>query len=265
MSASPIPALITLTTDFGLRDPYVAAMKGVIRAICPHAMIDDLSHAIPPQDIRATALFLSAAIPYFPPGTIHVIVVDPGVGSERLPLVIRCHDQFLVCPDNGVTTLLLQSDPGCETRIIENPDLVRPSIHPTFHGRDVFAPCAAHLAAGRPFDALGPVLAHPVRLELPAPRRDADGTLHGEIIHLDRFGNGITNIPAAWLSNLQNARVHCAEHVFNGVHQAYAQAAPGQAIALVSSTGTVEIAVREDNAAAMLGLSVGSPVCIKQA
>lgn len=179
--------LVTLTTDFGTRDPYVAAMKGVIATLCPPARIVDLSHELPAQDIHAAAFFLAGAVPYFPPETVHVIVVDPGVGTARLPLAVRAGGQYFVCPDNGLLTLVLRTLSLEAAYTIANPDFMRSNISATFHGRDIFAPAAASLAAGASIAEIGAPVEKLVPLDVPEPRI-AGGKVTGEIAHVDRFG-----------------------------------------------------------------------------
>lgn len=249
--AAPV---VTLTTDFGRRDPYVASMKGVIRSRCPDLAIDDLSHEIPPQDLREAALFVETAVPHYPPGSIHVVVVDPGVGGSRRAIAVRAHQQILLGPDNGVLSLAWGDAP--EVREIANAAWFRHPVSPTFHGRDVFAPVAARLASGEPFDAVGPLLTDPVHWALPVPTTDAQGVARGEVIHVDRFGNCITNlrlpggVAAGFTLEVGAVRVP--------ILRTYADASPHTALGLVGSTGRVELAVRDGNAAAVHGLGVGS-------
>ncbi|MFZ2488905.1 MAG: SAM-dependent chlorinase/fluorinase [Anaerolineae bacterium] len=252
--------IITLTTDFGLADGYVAAMKGVILDIAPTATLVDVSHEIAPQQVRAAAYVLQTALPHFPAGSIHVAVVDPGVGSERRPLAARVDGSFVVGPDNGVFSALFAAarQPVACVHLTE-PRFWRSVVSQTFHGRDIFAPVAAHLANGVPLDALGPALHDPVQLSTSAARRLPDDSIHGEIIHIDRFGNLISNIPGAWLAG-RLWHVLVAGQQVPGPSLHYAQAAPQQLLTLVSSSNWLEVAVREGNAAERLGVNVGEPV-----
>jgi S-adenosylmethionine hydrolase len=251
------PPVVTLTTDFGLRDPYVAAMKGVLRAGCPGLTVDDLSHAIPPQDLRAAALFLEAAIPCYPPGTIHLVVVDPGVGGSRRPMAVRLPDgSLLVGPDNGVLSLAWGRAPEC--REITHPDLPRRPCSNTFHGRDLFAPAAARLAGGFDFSALGPPIGDPCRIVLPQPR-GGPGEATGEIIHLDHFGNAVSNLPAAWAGPAAQVRVRGLDLP---IHATYSAVPVGAPLALAGSTARIEVAVREGDAGRVLGLRVGEEIAI---
>jgi S-adenosylmethionine hydrolase len=254
-------ALLTLTTDFGYGSPYVAAMKGVILGINPAARLVDLSHAIPPQDLRHAAYFLDNAIPYFPPGVLHVVVVDPGVGSERALLYVEVDGQRLLVPDNGCWTGLVRGG-GPTVRRLTEPRYWRQPVSSTFHGRDILAPVAGHLSLGVPPDDLGPIVDSWVRLEAPAPVQTPDGVA-GVVVFVDDFGNLITNIPAADLP-------HGAVRVVVGVQEVtrlvrtYAEAEPGRPVALVSSSGRLEIAVPQGNAARQLGVGVGTAVRVSR-
>ena len=188
---------ITLLTDFGTRDGYVGAMKGVLRRLAPQAQIIDISHDIPPQDIHQAAFVLRSILPYFPEDTIHVVVVDPGVGSERRPVAVIGEQASFVGPDNGVFTPVYESQPAAEIFELRNPAYHLPEVSATFHGRDIFAPVAAHLANGVAPEMLGPRVDDPVRLLLPQALRLADGSLQGTLQAVDHFGNCISNIPGA--------------------------------------------------------------------
>lgn len=251
--------LITLTTDFGVGDSYVAVMKGVILAIAPAARIVDITHQIAPQNVHAAAYVLSSAVPYFPPDTVHVGVVDPGVGSARRPIAIQTSQARFVGPDNGVFTSALAAAEQATVVHLQNTTYWRPAVSHTFHGRDIFAPVAAHLAAGVALDAFGPPIDDPVLLDLAQPAQAADGKLRGQIVHVDRFGNLISNIPASWLAG-SDWTVRVAGHTLDGVQPSYAAAAPGQLVALVSSGDTLEIAVRDGSASERLSVTAGEPV-----
>lgn len=244
--------LITLLTDFGTADGYVAELKGVLLSTAPGCQVVDLSHDIPPHDIDAARLAVARYWRRFPAGTIHVVVVDPGVGSERQAIAVLSDDRFLVGPDNGVLSpaLLL---PGA--RAVSLP--VPPDAAPTFHGRDVFAPAAAALARGATIDSLGTNLGNPVIRRTPEAVRDASGALRGEVIVVDRFGNAITNLLA----------LHGGQVEVGGasvpLKRTYADVAPGEPVALVGSSGLIEIAVRDGSAAMTLGLRRGSLVRLR--
>lgn len=262
MAAKASTPLIALTTDFGTRDPWVAAMKGVIYSIAPRCTIADLSHDIGAQDILEGALFLAGALPYFPPGAIHAVVVDPGVGTERLPVIVRCAEQTIICPDNGLLTLLQRRFPVEAAHAIENPDFMLQDPSATFHGRDIFAPAAAHAALGRPLEDFGPPVRELRRVEIPEPNADAEGQLHGEVIHVDRFGNCVTNILLDMVPVDMNYRVQVAAKTLPAIHRTYGDVAPGTLVALFGSTGHLEIAMAMDSAVDALQLHAGSPVTL---
>jgi hypothetical protein len=260
--ASRQTPLITLTSDFGLRDPYVASMKGVIYTITKNARVVDLTHEIPPQDVFEGALFLAGAIPYFPEGTIHVAVIDPGVGTDRHPIVVSAGDQILVCPDNGLPTLFLQKHPLQEAWIIKNPRFLRETVSATFHGRDVFAPTAAHLASGAALHEVGEELDTIVTLDVPRPRQDSAQCLHGEIVHVDRFGNLVTNIHRSMIGDAAPHVIRAGRHRLRGLRRTYAAAPPGTALALFDSADYLEIAINGGNAHAALRLGPGDEVSV---
>ncbi|HEX7049488.1 MAG TPA: SAM-dependent chlorinase/fluorinase [Longimicrobiales bacterium] len=252
---------ITLLTDFGTADGYVAAMKGVIAAIAPDVAIDDAAHDVPPGDVAAAALALARYWRLYPPGTVHLVVVDPGVGTARRALAARADGRFFVAPDNGVLTDVLAAEGGVVVAI-ENPDLRRPTVSATFHGRDVFAPAAAHLARGVALDEFGPPVEDPVRLERTRPERTREG-VRGAVIHVDRFGNLITDIPGEWVRGA--AAVEVAGRSVGAPRRTYGDVAPGAALALVGSTGALEISVRDGSAAAAFGVGRGAEVRVHDA
>jgi len=249
--------VISLTTDFGLADGFVGIMKGVILGIAPHVRFVDLTHEIAPQDVRQAAYVLARATPYFPEATIHLVVVDPGVGSARHPLLVTTERAAYIGPDNGIFSHAL-AEPRAQAWELDQPRFWLPRVSRTFHGRDIFAPAAAHLANGIPPEQLGREIVDPVRLALAAPRRHSAGSLSGEIVTIDRFGNLISNIPAAWVATgAWRCRI--------GGHNApllstYASASSGALVGLVGSDGVVEIAVRNGNAAQQLGVGIGTPI-----
>jgi hypothetical protein len=253
--------VITLTTDFGEDSPYVAAMKGVILGINPCARILDLSHQLPPQDLRYAAFFLATAIPYFPPEVVHVVVVDPGVGTERALLYVEVNGHRLLVPDNGCwTTLAREASPRVIT--LTEARYWRQPVSATFHGRDILAPVAALLGLGLDAGLLGPVVSAWVRLELPQPTRGPQG-MHGEVLFVDHFGNLITNIPAAALPAApQPFQVKVGEQEVSQRVRCYGEAQPGDVVALVSSARLLEIAVNQGNAARRLHAQVGTPVIV---
>ena len=275
----PIP-LVTLTTDFGTADGYVGTMKGVILGIAPDARLVDLSHEIAPQDVRQAAYVLYTAYPFFPPHTVHLVVVDPGVGSARRPIALRTPKGYFVGPDNGVFSYVMANEPVEAVVELSDPHYRLLQVSHTFHGRDVFAPAAAHLAAGVPIEALGPPVLDPVTF--PPPRLEVSpDTITGEVLHADHFGNVITSIgKLAWSEDVlalepafhevkderqmrfkaTKATVVVAGQEINGVFRTYAEVEPGAVLALVGSEGYLEIAVREGSAAQKLGLHTGDTV-----
>ena len=268
--------IITLTTDFGTSDTYVGIMKGVILSINPKAQIVDLTHAIPPQDIYEAAFSIYAAHSYFPKGTIHIIVVDPGVGSDRQAIVSRTDNAFFVCPDNGVLSYLLQNvenegGQSIDSVAIQNSLYYLPEVSNTFHGRDVFAPVAAHLSLGVSLEDIGPPVQTLVQLPIQVPEL-TDGVLTGQIVKIDRFGNAITNISKTAIARLKSTstggmstyeiRVGSVRlHRFN---RAYAESGVGKPLAIIGSSGLLEIAINGGNAKEGLGIKWGDPVVIQR-
>jgi S-adenosylmethionine hydrolase len=257
-------SLITLTTDFGMQDGNVAAMKGIVLGLNPDATIIDLSHDIPAQDIADAAYVLRRTYAYFPPGTIHVVVVDPGVGTSRRAIAVQSDSALFVAPDNGVLTYVLQDleRAGQQLRIIHltNADYWLTEVSNVFHGRDIFAPVAAHLSLGLPIDKLGPPITDPFTLPPPRFRCEPDH-IAGQIMHVDRFGNLLTNIPGSALANLGRpiaTRIGTVEIV--DLRKTFGNGPPGEPIAYVDSSGHLAIAVVNGSAQAKLQCSVGQPV-----
>ena len=248
--------VITLLTDFGSADPYVGMMKGVIATICPEANVIDVTHDVPPQDIRTGAFFLERSFRYFPDGAIHVAVVDPGVGTSRKPLAIRSAGHFFVGPDNGLLSLAAQR-PRAVT--LTRASYFRASVARTFHGRDIFAPVAAHLAAGVPLERLGPPQRRLVRLFDVRPRRVNRG-LRGTVASVDRFGNLITNLDlASWMS-LRRPRLAAGSFAATKLTSSYGAVRPGALAVILGGYGLLEIAARDASAAKILGLGSGASV-----
>ena len=249
---SLMPPIVTLLTDFGTADGYVAEMKGVILSALPGATLVDATHDVAPHDVECGRLALARYWRRFPAGTVHVAVVDPGVGADRAALAVESDGRFLVGPDNGLLSpaLLLAG-----ARVVALPVPARAA--PTFHGRDVFAPAAAALAGGTPLDTLGAPLDAPLVRRTPEAHRLADGSIAGEVIAVDRFGNAITNLLSRSGGQLTAGGVTVA------VRRVYADVAPGTPVALVGSNGLLEIAVRDGSAAERLGLRRGAPVVLR--
>lgn len=245
---------ISLLTDFGTRDPYVAAMKGVI-ASRTDARIADLTHDIAPFDVLGAAFFLRGVVPWWPEGTIFVAVIDPGVGSARRILAAERDGRLFLAPDNGVLDFFLD---GAQVVSVENEALFLPGGSNTFHGRDRFAPVAAALANGAPLGELGPAIGDPLRLDYREPSYGA--TIAGTIIAVDRFGNAITDVEAARVPFPPSARVNGA--LVDRLERTYAGAAPG-AFFIVGSTGRLEISMTNDSAADRLHLRRGDPIVIE--
>jgi S-adenosyl-L-methionine hydrolase (adenosine-forming) len=253
--------IITLTTDFGYADPFVGIMKGVILCITRDLQIVDLNHGIPPQDIRAAALTLAASVDYFPLGTIHVAVVDPGVGSERRPILIHSAGHYFVGPDNGVFSLAVKENGSSLIVHLSNEAYYWHPKSQTFHGRDVFAPVAAHLARGVPIAEFGSPLKDWVRLAWPSVER-AGELIVGEVVYIDGFGNLFTNIRERDLTAVSSARirVHLNDIEIRGLSQNYVAGDNGRFIALINSCGLVEVASCSDSAASRSKAKIGDKV-----
>lgn len=272
--------VITLTTDFGIDDAYVASMKGVILSINPEANIVDISHAIKPQDILQAAFTLSTTHHFFPSGTTHVVVVDPGVGSDRKALLVRTPLAYYIAPDNGVLSYALHeflpdavvsNDSGipkprslplaapAEAWILSNPAYWNHTVSSTFHGRDIFASVAAHLSTGIPVTELGSPTGSITAYPLLQPFIDSDGTTIGIVLHIDIFGNIITNIRREDISS-QNVTMEIGERHIEGISRFYAE--KDGFIALIDSSNYLEIALKNGNAASTIGISIGDTVKI---
>ena len=252
----PTRPIITLLTDFGSADPYVGMMKGVILAICPAAHVVDITHEVPPQDIRTGAFFLEQSLGYFPRGTIHVAVVDPGVGTSRKPLAVRSEGHLFVGPDNGLLSAAARRPHVVH---LTRASYFRPEVSNTFHGRDIFAPVAAHLAAGIPLERLGPQLSRMVRLPNARPRRVASG-LRASVASVDRFGNLVTNIDWADWRSLRRPRLVAGSFRATKLSSSYGAVPRGELVLVLGGYGRLEIAAREASASKILGLASGALV-----
>jgi S-adenosylmethionine hydrolase len=262
------PPIITLLTDFGAADVFVGSMKGVILGINPHAQIIDLTHDIPAHNIRAGAYLLHSASSHFPPGTIHVAVVDPGVGSERRPLLVTTRSYHFLAPDNGLLSYILASEPKAEIRELTAKQYFLGTVGSTFHGRDLFAPAAAWLSLDEPTDAFGPKIDNPVRFEVHQPQLE-EGRLVGEVLHIDRFGNLITNISQTLLREalgtvegakvqvrIKNADVQVLRHF-------YADAPPRTLAALINSDNLLELFCNQGRADELVKAEIGARVEVR--
>ena len=257
--------LVTLTTDFGLEDTYVGQMKGVIQGIAPGAVVVDLTHAIAPQRVATAATILDDAVDAFPAGTVHVAVVDPGVGSPRRLLAARAGDQLFVAPDNGLLT-------ACFDRLGRRSAValpVPPTASATFHGRDVFAPAGARLAAGASPEALGEPVGGVERIALPRPETGAEGrSLRAHVLYADRFGNLVTDLTrrdiSAFAGN-HRVRARAGKRDLGLLRRTFADVAPGEALAYIGSAERLEVAVRDGSAAGELGARPGDEIRVELA
>jgi S-adenosylmethionine hydrolase len=250
-------SIITLTTDFGIKDPFAGIMKGVIAGINPDAVVIDLGHGVAPQNIREAAFILFISVPYFPRGTVHTVVVDPGVGGRRRAIAVETEDYLLVGPDNGVLSWALRDGQRAIVGEIVNPEYIRHEVSATFHGRDIFAPAAAYLSAGVPVRDMGRAVDDPVRL--PFPEADVgDHEIRGEILYIDRFGNLITNIFPKDPRSVKEITI--GGTTIRGLVGSYGQGREGEVIALVGSANFIEIAANRGSAADEIGASVGDEV-----
>ena len=253
--------IVTLTTDFGSRDAYVAAMKGVILGIASDVRLVDVSHEVAAHDVTEGALALEAAAPFFPAGTVHLAVVDPGVGTARRGVAIVTDDAWFVGPDNGLFTAFLEG-PAWRAFELTAAEYRLPKVSRTFHGRDVFAPAAAHLAVGVAPERLGPRVDDPVRLHW-STVRETHGAVAGTVLHVDRFGNLVTSIRAETFEGFGAVMVRLEGRALPFVGT-YGDLTPGQAGALVGGSGRLEVAVREGSAASRLRARRGTPVVVSR-
>lgn len=258
------PGIVTLTTDFGMGGPYVAAMKGVLLGLAPGVQLVDVCHTISPQNVLEGAFVLGAIIDAFPAGTVHLVVIDPGVGTERKLVAVKLAGQWFVLPDNGLITGVARSRDVEDAREISSPNLRRPVVSDTFHGRDVLAPAAAHLLRGGDPGELGPSVGRLIRLRNFEPSTDGEGFV-GEVLFRDTFGNLITNVnadvlaghpPDRWTLEVAGARI-------DGLCRTYGDRPPGSLIALVGSSGWVEVATVNGDAGRQLTAGAGTTVWIR--
>jgi len=261
---SNAPPLITLLTDFGNRDGYVGVMKGVIACISPHARVVDLTHEIPPQDIRSGAFLLGEWFRYFPQGAIHVAVVDPGVGSARRGLAVFSHGHCFIGPDNGVLGRVLE---GARVHLLSERKYWLEEVSNTFHGRDVFAPVAAWLSRGRAIQDFGPPCPDPVRLDSEDPTQVEEGW-RGEVVYVDRFGNLVTSFHRRFLDSLSlesGLTAYLADGSCWPLRSTYSEVPPGETCAVVGGFGRLELSVNQGNAAKRTGVKVGDTIMLRPA
>ena len=259
--------IVTFTTDFGLSDPFVGIMHGVALNIHPETTIVDICHAVPSYDVLDGAWTIAQAYRFFPPRTVHVVVIDPGVGSARRPIVVETEGYVFVAPDNGVLSLVEAREPKFSVRQVTAERYFLQPVSQTFHGRDVFAPVAGWLSKGVAPAEFGPQISDYVRLPLPAVERIGDNTLRGVVLKVDKFGNLITNIndqaaPALCAAAPPAFRLLIAGQTITRVCRSYAEGSQGELFAIVGSSGYVEVAARQASAAEKLGAKVGTPVGI---
>jgi len=263
----PAP-IVTFLSDFGTQDWFVGVVHGVIHELTPDAHVVDLNHQVPPGGLSRGAFILEAAAPDFPLGTVHLAVVDPGVGTLRRALAVEAHGQCFVGPDNGLLEWALAAE-GARVHALVETRWFRHPLSRTFHGRDVFAPVAAHLARGVPLREFGPAVKDPVRLAMARPRLE-DGALVGRVVFIDRFGNALTNLTLRALDDAfgqgfpaDRIRVSILERTVKGLARSYGDAPVGTMLAIVGSSGRLEIAQVGGDAAGRLGIGEGDPVVVR--
>lgn len=255
--------IITLTTDFGLQDYYVSAMKAVILGISPDVRMIDISHDIPPQDIMAGSWVVKNSTPLFPDGTIHLVVIDPGVGTEREPVALKVGNQYYVGPDNGIFSLLIE-DRDFEAVRLNNEKYWREGPSNTFHGRDIFAPVAAHISQGVPLDDLGEAINKLVTYRWASPIADKDG-LQGWIIHIDKFGNLVTNLSESLINDTlddSSVKIYIGNTILEDIVNTFGSVPEGEPAAYIGSSGMLEIGINKGSAEEMLGVQKGAQISL---
>jgi S-adenosylmethionine hydrolase len=265
MATGARPGILTLTTDFGYDGPYVAAIKGVVLSLAPGTQLVDVSHAISPQNILEGAFVLAGVVDVFPRGTVHLAVIDPGVGTERRLVAVATAGQWFVAPDNGLLGGVLHGRKADEIREISNPEIRRREVSNTFHGRDILAPAASHLLRGGSPEELGPLRDRVITLANFEPRKDEWG-LVGEVIFRDAFGNLITNVPDHRLASAPPHMwtIEVAGQKIEGLSRTYGEQPPGTLIALTGSTGWIEVAAVNGDAARRLTAGPGTTVWFRR-
>jgi hypothetical protein len=252
--------IVTLTTDFGLADHYVGTLKGVLLSRCPEAQIIDITHAIPPFALYAGAYAIDQSAPYFPPGTIHVLVIDPGVGTSRRPLLVEALGQRFIAPDNGVLSLIVARDRGATAREATNPELWLPEPSNTFHGRDVFAPVAAALASGAALpEDVGPEIERIELLPGLEPMELPSGVWHGKVLSVDHFGNVITNFK----KTRGSLSLTVGDREITEFRQTFGEAEAGSLFIYTGSSGYLEVGMNRQSAASLLGAAPGDPIRLR--
>lgn len=259
-------AVITFLTDFGFKDGFVGVMHGVVLGIAPNVQIVDISHAISPQNILEGSLVLANNAPYFPPGTIHVAVVDPGVGTARRPLAAEIGSQYFIGPDNGLFTGVIEAAEKAGQSMsffhLNRPEYWLQQVSHSFHGRDLFSPVAAHLAAGTPLEKMGSPISDPARIMIPRPEATVDGWA-GQVLAVDHFGNLLTNLSAEHLAGKNYSAIKIGEARIDELVQTFGDRTPGSLIAMIDSSGELAIAVVNGSAAEKLKVGVGTAVTVK--
>jgi S-adenosylmethionine hydrolase len=258
--------IVTLLTDFGTKDYFVASMKGVILNINPRCCLIDISHDVFPQDIREGAFILANAFSYFPKGTIHLAVVDPGVGSERKPILIETKNYFFLGPDNGLLTLATKQDEVRRVIKLTNKKYFLPYISSTFHGRDIFSPVAGYLSLGLRPETFGEEIKDWVKLDYKEPNIKGD-KLFGEIIHIDHFGNLITNINRErfiYFTKSYNFNIKIKGKKVSGIKSGYWEGEKGEIIALFGSCGMLELSIKNESAQNKLKVKIGDPIIVER-
>lgn len=258
-----VSPLLTLTSDFGTQDAYVAAMKGTILRINPSVQMVDITHEIAPQDIMEAAFVLRDVVPYFPAGTTHLVVVDPGVGTERRPVAVLSGGHRFVGPDNGIFSLLLaDGEPDMAVVLDRKSCWLTENPNNTFHGRDIFAPVAAHLASGLSLTEVGTLIDSLTRLRWAQPLIDQEG-MQGWVVHIDRFGNSISNISSSCFNEAARGRCfkcYVGNTILNALSTTFADVSSGEPLIFFGNSGFLEIAVSSGNASELLGIRKGAPV-----
>jgi S-adenosyl-L-methionine hydrolase (adenosine-forming) len=255
--------IVALLTDYGAQDAYAGVLKGALLSVNPQARIVDLTHEVPPQDVREGGRILAAALPFFPAGTVFVAVVDPGVGTDRAILGIETDRHVVLAPDNGLAGFLERRARRI-VRIRESKYFLKP-VSQTFHGRDIFAPVAGHLSRGVDLAKFGPAVKRIAAFDEAVPTLASDGALRGEVVSIDRFGNLITNIPGDLLSDARRVRITVGRRVVRSLSRSYADVRKGNLLALVGSTGHLEISVNQGSARNASGVRKGDRVLVTRA